>query len=218
MIETRGRIKRLSRRGRAARIVVAAPFASELERGESVALNGVCLTVTRARGGSFEVDAIERTVATTTLGRASAGQTVNLERAVRAGDRLGGHLVTGHVDGIGVVVGIERTSTGRDVTIEIPTELTRHAAARGSIAVDGVSLTVARLEGARFTVSLIPETLASTTASSYRHGSAVNIETDVLAKYQESIGAAKGVAGESEAPAGGHGLTAERLRELGFTE
>ena len=217
MIEATGHIKRLSRRGRAARIVVAAPFASELERGESVALNGVCLTVARADRVSFEVDAVERTMATTTLGRASAGRTVNLERAVRAGDRLGGHLVTGHVDGIGRVVRVERTPTGRDVTIEIPDALARHVAARGSIAVDGVSLTVARVEGRRFSVSLIPETLTSTTASSYRAGSTVNVETDVLAKYQESIGAAEGAAGEQEAGTG-RGLTAERLRDLGFTE
>lgn len=219
LIEARGRIARVERRGRAARLAIEAPFAGDLTRGESVAVDGVCLTVVRVRGRSFEVDAGERTMETTTLGRASVGGTVNLERALELGDRLGGHLVTGHVDGTATVVGVERTSNGSDVTIQLPRALARHVAARGSIAVDGVSLTVAEIDGGKCRVSLIPETLAVTVASAYRVGSVVNVETDVLAKYQESIAAAGGDSrGEGGASPGDGRLTLERLRELGFTE
>jgi riboflavin synthase len=167
----------------------------------------------------FEVDVGERTAATTTLGGARAGASVNLERALRLGDRLGGHVVTGHVDGVGRVVAVERTPNGADVTIEAPPSTAGHLAPRGSIAVDGVSLTVAAVDGARFTVSLIPETLARTAAGDYRPGTPVNIETDVLAKYQESVVRSRGGRhDDAEDAAGRGGLTLERLKELGFTE
>ncbi len=219
LIECKGRITRLERRGRAGRLAIWAPFAEELKRGESVAVGGVCLTVASVRGSVFEVDVAERTMETTTLGRAATGRLVNLERALKVGERLGGHVVTGHVDGTATVVAVERVSNGSDVTIELPRALARHVVARGSIAVDGVSLTVARVEGARFRVSLVPETLSATTASTYRVGSAVNVETDVLAKYQESIAAASGEPyGEAQASSEEAGLTLKRLRELGFTE
>jgi riboflavin synthase len=144
---------------------------------------------------------------------------VNLERSVRLGDRLGGHLVTGHVDGVAQVLAVERRPNGSVVAIELPGALARHAAPRGSIAIDGVSLTIAAIEGARITVSLIPETLAATVAGAYRRGSLVNVETDVLAKYQESIGAWTGESPEAEGVSPrGSGLTLERLKELGFTE
>ena len=218
LIEARGRIIRRTLRGRAGRLAIAAPFAGELERGESVAVDGVCLTVVNVRGGTFEVDAAERTAGTTTLGRAAAGRSVNLERATRVGDRLGGHIVTGHVDGVATVVAVERTSNGTDLMIEIPPALAAYVAPRGSIAVDGVSLTIADVRGARISVCLIPETLAATTASTYRVGTAVNVETDVLAKYQESIAAARaGAEAGGAAPQEG-GLTVEHLRKLGFTE
>ncbi len=219
LIESRGRITRLERRGRAGRLAIRAPFAEELKRGESVAVEGVCLTVASVRGSVFEVDVAERTMETTTLGGAATGRLVNLERALKVGDRLGGHVVTGHVDGTARVVAVERVSNGSDVAIELPRALAKHVVPRGSIAVDGVSLTVARVEGARFRVSLIPETLSATTASTYRVGSTVNVETDVLAKYQESIAAASGEPrGEAQAPSDEAGLTLKRLRELGFTE
>lgn len=219
LIEARGRVARAGRRGRAGRLAIEAPFASEVSRGESVAVDGVCLTVASGHREAFEVDVGERTMATTTLGGARAGATVNLERALRLGDRLGGHVVTGHVDGVGLVVAVERTPNGVDVTIEVPAPLEGHLAPRGSIAVDGVSLTVAAVDGPRFTVSLIPETLARTGSGGYRPGTRVNIETDVLAKYQESVARSRvGRQNDAEGAAGGEGLTLERLKELGFTE
>lgn len=197
-------------------MAIAAPFAHELERGDSVAVDGVCLTVVGVRGGTFEVDAAERSMETTTLGLGVVGRSVNLERAARVGDRLGGHIVTGHVDGVATVVKVERTANGVDLAVEIPAGLAGYVAPRGSIALDGVSLTVADVRGTRVTVSLIPETLSATTASTYRAGTVVNVETDVLAKYQQSISAARN-GPESDAPAAG-GLTVEHLRKLGFTE
>jgi riboflavin synthase len=213
LIEARGRIEHVSRTGGSGRLRIAAPFAGELTRGESVAVNGVCLTVVRALAGAFEAEAVDRTLSTTTLGRATAGDEVNLERALRMGDRVGGHMVTGHVDGVGVVERVERTSNGSDVTVKPPTELLRHIAPRGSVALDGVSLTVAAVSEGRFTVSLIPETLSVTTAGRLRAGGVVNVETDVLAKYGES--AAQAAADERLK---GSAITMEKLRELGFTK
>jgi riboflavin synthase len=221
LIEARGRIARVERRGRTARLTVEAPFAHELTRGESVAVDGVCLTVAAVRGGRFEADVAPGTMELTTLRGASAGMPVNLERALKLGDRLGGHVVTGHVDGVATVVAVDRTSNGTDVTIELPGPLAKYAAPRGSIAIDGVSLTVAAADGGRCRVSLIPETLAATRAGEYRAGSVVNVEADVLAKYQESIAGGPGGEGgrrEEAGSLGDGGLTLERLRELGFTE
>ena len=192
---------------------VACEFAGELTTGESVAVNGVCLTVSRTGRGTFECQAVERTLALTTLG-SSAGRNVNLERSLSVGDRLGGHIVTGHVDGIATVAGVVRTANGRDVSLEVPEGLAHHIVARGSIAVDGVSLTVADVDRTRVTVSLIPETLKRTVAGAYVRGTKVNIEADVIAKYQES----RGQDSEREGHEPDRGITIERLRELGFTE
>ncbi|MFH1502969.1 MAG: riboflavin synthase [Candidatus Eisenbacteria bacterium] len=229
LVEAKGRIVRVKRTGGARRLRIAAPFVGELSRGESVSVSGVCLTVASVLADGFEAEAVERTLATTTLGEACSGDSVNLERALRVGDRLGGHMVTGHVDGVAVVERVTPTSNGRDVTLTVPPELTRYLAARGSVALDGVSLTVAVVEGARVTVSLIPETLSATTAGALAAGSRVNVETDIVAKYQESLG--RGGSGSGRAPISGSGptaardprggeggLTLERLRELGFTK
>jgi riboflavin synthase len=136
---------------------------------------------------------------------------VNLERALKLGDRLGGHLVTGHVDGVGTVVSIERAADHRGIRVELPADLMRHVAERGSIAIDGVSLTVAETGRRSVTVSLIPETLSSTIAGSYRVGTPVNVETDIMAKYVEAASRPR----EGHEGSGG-GLTIERLKELGF--
>jgi len=214
LVETRGRVERTRRSAGGAVLRVAASFASELETGESVSVNGVCQTVVRADSRAFEVDAVARTLEITTLGSLRTGAEVNLERALKLGDRLGGHMVTGHVDGVGTVLSLTEGRDGTLLTIELPGELTRHVVARGSIAIDGTSLTVAEIEGARVTVALIPETLRATVARTYRRGTAVNIETDVLAKHQEKL-----LRGDRETrPDTGSGLTEERLRELGFTE
>jgi len=211
LVEAAGRILKVGRAGGAGRLEIAAPFAPELSEGESVSVNGVCLTVVASSDRSFTADAVERTMTLTTLGRLSAGDRVNLERALKVGDRIGGHMVTGHVDGVATVVRVERTANGRDITLDLTRTAMRHVAERGSIAVDGISLTVAAARGTSVTCSLIPETLASTTAGEYRTGTRVNVETDVAAKYQESIGR------DAEASDEG-GLTIDRLRELGFTE
>lgn len=211
LVETTGRVEHLTRRGGAVTLSVRAPFARELARGESVAVDGVCLTVVREGATTFDVEAVERTVLTTTVQFLRSGSVVNLERALKVGDRVGGHLVSGHVDGVGTVVAIERTAGRHDVRIELPRELMRHAAERGSIAIDGVSLTVAETGPSSVTVSLIPETLSATTARTYRVGARVNVETDILAKYVEAAGGwARGVHGRPGP------LTDERLRELGF--
>jgi riboflavin synthase len=206
IVEAIGRIEALDRSREGARLRIAAPFASELEAGESVAVNGCCLTVARVLEDAFEADAVARTLGLTTLGRFARGAGVNLERAVRAGDRLGGHLVTGHIDGVGTVERMARSGGGAELVVAVPAGLAPDVVPRGSVALDGVSLTVAGVAGARLTVSLIPETLGATIASTYRRGTGVNVETDLLAKYARSgRGAAAGV-------------TMERLKELGFVE
>jgi len=212
-VEAKGRLREVRKIGSAARLHLEAPFAAELARGESVAVNGVCLTVSEGDGETFWADAVERTISLTTLGRLVRGGEVNLERALRSGDRIGGHMVTGHVDGVGTVERVKRTASGRDVTFRLPPELLRHVATRGSLAVDGVSLTVAEVRGRSVTVSLIPETLESTIAGRYRPGAEANIETDLAAKYQEASATSEGSAeGRSS------GITLDKLRELGFTE
>ena len=213
LVESTGRIERLVRKSGAGVLRISAPFADQLIQGESVAVDGVCLTVSRILPGAFECEAVERTLTLTTLGRRTSGASVNLERALEIGDRLGGHVVTGHVDGIGTIAGVAPTANARDVVIEIPGELVRYVAERGSIAVDGISLTVAVLEDERVTVSLIPETLTATISGGYARGTRVNIETDVMAKYQESLRRAEGDESVSKSA-----ITIQRLRELGFTE
>lgn len=213
LIEARGRVVAIRRTREGARVRIAASFAGELSRGESVSVDGVCLTVSERSTDGFEADVMARTLSLTTLGSRRRGAEVNLERALKLGDRLGGHMVTGHVDGVAAVVelGAGIGAEGCEVVLELPPLLMRHVAARGSIAIDGVSLTVAAVDGTRVTVSLIPETLEAMVAGRYRPGTRVNVETDVAAKYQESLQRN----GTGEEPAGG-GITIERLSELGF--
>jgi riboflavin synthase len=211
IVEAVGRVESVRRTRIGASVSIAAPFARHLARGESVAVSGVCLTVVRADSRRFCADAVAHTLDTTCMGRVAAGARVNLERAVEVGERLGGHLVSGHVDGVATVTAIRPEGRGREIVFELPEGLARHVAERGSIAVDGVSLTVARVEGNLVTVSLIPETLEATIAGGYRAGTRVNVETDLLAKYQESSASQSGA---TEAKR--KGITMERLRELGY--
>jgi riboflavin synthase len=197
---------------------ISAPFASELERGESVSVNGVCQTVVRADGRGFEVDVVRQTLAVTTMSELRGGSEVNLERALRVGDRLGGHMVSGHVDGVARVARLERGGDGTRLSFDLPEGLSRHVVQRGSIAVDGISLTVAEVSGSTVTVALIPETLRATLAGTYRPGTKVNIETDLLAKHQEKLLRGDGDNEQEEPVHGAGGLTLERLKELGFTE
>jgi riboflavin synthase len=215
LIETKGRVAWVRRTAGGARLRLDAPFASELVRGESVSVNGVCQTVVRADASGFEVDAVTQTLSVTTIGSLRAGSEVNLERALKLGDRLGGHMVAGHVDGVARVAELRLDADGATLALELPAALTRYVVQRGSIAVDGVSLTVAEIEGARVTVALIPETLRSTLSGSYRAGTEVNIETDLMARHQEKLAANPPV---DEGEGTERGLTMERLRELGFTK
>jgi riboflavin synthase len=219
LVEARGRVRSVRRTDEGLSFLIEAPLASDLEAGESVAVNGACLTVTRSNAFSFEVDAVRTTLDATTLGAFRAGTEVNLERALRLGDRLGGHIVAGHIDGVGVISRIESGGDATRLTIDVPDGLERFIVEKGSIAVDGVSLTVAHDWGCSIVVALIPETLDRTVASCYRKGTRVNIETDVLARHQAKLeGAPRRSDGEPTDTGKERGITLERLRELGFTE
>lgn len=166
-----------------ARIAIATPLAAELAQGDSIAVNGVCLTAVAIGSGRFEADVMEETLARSSLGRLQNGDPVNLELALRVGDRLGGHFVQGHVDATGRIDSIEEREHSRLVRIGAPPQLLRFIVEKGSIAVDGVSLTVVDADAKRFTVSLIPETLERTTLGQKAEGDPVNLEVDMLAKY-----------------------------------
>jgi riboflavin synthase len=183
-----GRIEALEGGPQGVRLRVRAPMtAAEARVGDSVALNGVCLTVTAVVDGSLDFDAVPETLQRTSLGRLAAGYTLNVEPAVRVGDPLGGHLVQGHIDGVGHVRSILPEGDGVRVEIEAGPEILRYCVEKGSIALDGVSLTIAALGSDAFTVALIPHTRAVTTLGALAHGQAVNLEVDILAKYTERL-------------------------------
>jgi riboflavin synthase len=164
------------------RLRVATPLARELERGDSIAVGGVCLTAVAIEDGSFEADVMEETLERSSLGALRPGDRVNVELALRVGDRLGGHFVQGHVDGTGEVESVEPRELSTVVRIAAAPGLLRYVVEKGSIAVDGVSLTVVDVGSEGFSVSLIPETLERTTLGSLEPGSLVNLEVDMLAK------------------------------------
>lgn len=154
-----------------------------LKLGGSVAVNGCCLTVVKKKGPIFYADVVPETLRRTNLGALKPGSGVNIELPLTATSTLDGHLVQGHIDAIASVLSVSKASTGREVTIELPASLSRYVAEKGSIAVDGVSLTVAMVARADFTVALIPQTLEMTIAKDYKRGSVVNLEVDVIARY-----------------------------------
>ena len=161
--------------------------------GDSVAVNGVCLTVVEQRDATFCADVSLETLTRTTLARLNAGDAVNLEPALRVGDPLGGHFVSGHVDGVGRVRRIEPDGRSQRIAFELDAALLRYVASKGSIAVDGVSLTVNGVDGTGFDVNIVPHTREMTGISGYRVGTAVNIEVDVIARYLERLGSPGGV-------------------------
>ena len=161
--------------------------AGDFVPGESIAVAGVCLTVTGSVGGVFDADVSGETLRLTTLGRLAVGDAVNLERALRAGDRLGGHLVSGHVDGVGALRAIGADGLSRVCRFDVPEPLRRYLAVKGSVAVDGVSLTVNAVDACGFAVNLIPHTLAHTTLGTLSAGAPVNIEVDQIARYAERL-------------------------------
>ena len=188
LVQDLGRVAELHETADGVRVAIESKLAGELSEGDSVAVNGVCLTaVGLCKGERFGADVMRETLRRSSLGAMEAGSTVNLELAMRPTDRLGGHIVQGHVDGLGVVGAVREDGFARVVTIEAGPELLRYVVEKGSIAVDGVSLTVARIDEASFDVSLIPETLERTTLGSAETGTVVNLEADVLAKHVEKL-------------------------------
>ena len=182
-----GRVVDVAATGDGVRLRVESAVAGELQAGDSVAVNGVCLTATAVDAGAFTADVMNETLRRSSLAEVTAGGRVNLELPLRAQDRLGGHVVQGHVDGIGSVASAEEDGFARVVTIKAPAGLLRYVVEKGSIAVDGVSLTVASVTADTFAVSLIPETLERTNLGAAAPGTPVNLEVDVLAKYVEKL-------------------------------
>ncbi|GAA0919283.1 riboflavin synthase [Rothia nasimurium] len=189
IIQAVGRIARLEPRGGDVRLVVdtATLDMTDVALGDSIAVSGVCLTVIEFDTHSFAADVSNETLAHTSLGNYKAGDAVNLEKALRLADRLGGHLVSGHVDGTGKVVSIVPDGRSLRWTFEVPRELARYIAHKGSVCIDGTSLTVNEVNGNRFGVNLIPHTVDQTTFSARRPGDSVNIEVDVVARYVERL-------------------------------
>jgi riboflavin synthase len=187
LVQGQGEVAAVQPTGDGARLAVRTPLTAELAPGDSVAVNGVCLTATRIEDGVFHADVTHETLRRSSLGDAAPGGTVNLELPLRATDRLGGHVVQGHVDGVGVVRAVSEDGFSRRVDIDAPPDVLRYVVEKGSIAVDGVSLTVAALDEESFAVALIPETLERTSLGAAAPGTRVNLEVDVLAKYVERL-------------------------------
>ena len=188
IVREMGRVVSVVAAEEGAQLVVAAPrTAPRTAVGDSVAVDGVCLTAVSVTDGEIAFDAVAETLRRSSLGALETGDDVNVEPALRAGDPLGGHYVQGHVDAVGRVTTVDPEGDGRRVTFEAPPDVLRYCAEKGSITVDGVSLTVAGLDEASFTVALIPHTLAETTLGALAPGDEVNLEADVLAKYVERL-------------------------------
>ena len=189
LVQDLGTIEAAERDADGTRLVIATALAREIGEGDSVAVNGVCLTATAIDrdAGAFAVDVMHETLLRSSLGEAGAGGAVNLELSLRAADRLGGHIVQGHVDGLGEVRDVREDGFARVVTVGAPPPLLRYVVEKGSIAVNGVSLTVVGVGEDWFSVSLIPETLDRTTLGAAVPGAPVNLEVDIVAKYVEKL-------------------------------
>lgn len=187
LIEDLGTVEALERSGDGARLRISSRLAGELALGDSIAVNGCCLTATAVEDGAFETEAMNQTVAVTALADVEEGGKVNLELAMKAGDRLGGHIVQGHVDGVGTVASVEDDGFARRVRVNLPPELLRYVVDKGSITLSGASLTVAELGETWAEVSLIPETLERTNLGDLAPGSRLNVECDIVAKYVERL-------------------------------
>lgn len=209
IIQDVGRLLRSSARGPGRRLTLGTGLdTATFELGESVAVNGVCLTVASAASGAFEADASPETLRRSSLGALRPGDPVNLERALRPVDRLGGHFVLGHVDATGRLAGRRTEGAFEVLRFEAPAEVTRYLVDKGSVSIDGVSLTVSRCDAQGFEVAVIPHTLERTNLPARRAGDSVNLEVDILAKYVEKL-----LAG-GRAP--GSGLSLESLARAGF--
>jgi riboflavin synthase len=211
IIEAIGSVRRLIRRGPDAQIeIAAATIAEAAHLGDSIAVDGSCLTVAALAGGALACDLSAETLSRTTLGGLQVGSRVNLERPLALGDRVGGHLVTGHVDAVGHVLGRNSQGDGAVYRIQFPRSLASLLVQKGSVAVDGISLTVASLAADRFEVAVIPYTLKETTLGEKRPGDAVNLEADLIGKYVARLSAERGYAHQADT------LTLTVLKEYGF--
>jgi riboflavin synthase len=193
LIQELGRVDAVESSDDGARLRIRAELVSDLSPGDSVAVNGACLTATTAGDGAFTADVMHQSLSLTTLGELEAGSAVNLELPLRATDRLGGHVVQGHVDGVATVTALSPDGFAQRLRIELPGELLPYVVEHGSIALEGVSLTVASLDDPAVEVSLIPETLERTTLGELEAGARVNVECDVLARYVRRQLAGEGV-------------------------
>jgi riboflavin synthase len=187
LVEDLGTVAAVDATGDGVRLTLESRLARELGEGDSIAVNGVCLTAVGICGDRFGADVMHETLRRSSLGEVAAGSRVNLELALRADARLGGHMMQGHVDGVGAVAAVHPDGFARIVTVEADPALLRYVVEKGSIAVDGVSLTVARVGDSDFDVSLIPETLERTNLGRAEPGAPVNLEVDILAKYVEKL-------------------------------
>lgn len=191
IVQAVGEVRAVTKRGGDVELLIGAPGLdlSSVAIGDSISCSGCCLTVTRLQGDAFAADASLETLNVTTLGQWQVGQRLNLEKALCAGQPLGGHYVTGHVDGIATVTEIVNDARSIRVQFEVPTQFARYVARKGSVCIDGVSLTVNDVDAARFSVNLIPHTLEVTTLNEYRAGTRVNFEVDIIARYLERLNA-----------------------------
>jgi riboflavin synthase len=212
IIEGMGTITGVRPSGSGRRLIVVSDFdLTGTKIGDSLAVSGACLTAVQLAGRCFEVDVSPETLAKTTLGAARAGERVNLERALRLSDRIDGHLVSGHIDATGTIDDRETASNAIIVTVAVPAALTRYMIVKGSVAADGVSLTINTLEPTRFAVSIIPYTAHLTTIGLKRKGEPVNIETDMIGKYVEKF-----ISTQHSQEAPRTGVTMEMLAKSGY--
>jgi riboflavin synthase len=206
LIKETGTIKSIIRTGDGLEITVnSSTVNSDASIDDSIAVNGVCLTVVKKDSGSFTVQAVRETVEKTNSASLSAGDPVNLEPALKANDRLGGHIVQGHIDGTGEIVRVIENSKGKEFVIGTDAETMRYIVKKGSVCLDGISLTVAECGGRDFRTAIIPHTLERTTSKFWRTGTKINIETDIIGRYLEKL-----ITGSKD------GLTMEKLTELGY--
>jgi riboflavin synthase len=215
LVEEKGKLISLRRGADSAHLKIGARLVmSGMQTGDSIAVNGVCLTVTTFDEGAFTADVMAETLAKTNLGELQAGDRVNLERAMRLGDRLGGHLVSGHIDGVGTIIKKERHDIATLITVAAPPAVMRYIIKKGSVAVDGTSLTVVDFNEDSFQVSLIPHTAHATVLGEKKPGDRVNLEGDMIGKYVERWLGARQREESEKAPS--KGLSAELLAEHGF--
>jgi riboflavin synthase len=213
IIQAIGEVRRLEPRGGDVRLVIGTgklPIAGVVV-GDSIAVNGVCLTAVSLGGAEFAADASRETLALTTLGGLGVGSAVNLEKALTLSTPLGGHLVSGHVDGVGEVLEFREDGRAWRLRVAVPRELARYVAPKGSVCIDGTSLTVNRIAGAEMELMIVPHTLSETIISQYRAGTRVNLEVDLIARYLERL-----LLGERAADPGAGGVTEALLAEHGF--